>query len=216
MRCPNCGHIFGAENLVKVNGPTSATVTITDSHVNCPRCGAWADQIQEGTFDVAPDGTWRHLAAALRTPDATAEDYRQLAELLRHARSAGAPQEQVADEIATTTPVFGGLADFLKSPQMQGLAMWITVLLMVLSLYITYLTLEETEHAPPVPAPAPAPVVNVRIDQPSEQQIEQWIAGALRQTQGDTSSPARNRPCVCGSGKKFKKCCGAPGGPLHR
>jgi uncharacterized protein len=26
----------------------------------------------------------------------------------------------------------------------------------------------------------------------------------------------RNDPCPCGSGKKFKKCCGAPGGPYGR
>jgi uncharacterized protein len=25
----------------------------------------------------------------------------------------------------------------------------------------------------------------------------------------------RNDPCPCGSGKKFKKCCGAPGGTIH-
>lgn len=33
-----------------------------------------------------------------------------------------------------------------------------------------------------------------------------------------TTSPkiGRNDPCPCGSGRKFKKCCGAPGGPYGR
>ena len=29
-----------------------------------------------------------------------------------------------------------------------------------------------------------------------------------------TWPPARNEPCWCGSGRKYKKCCGAPGAPL--
>jgi hypothetical protein len=28
------------------------------------------------------------------------------------------------------------------------------------------------------------------------------------------SDPGRNSPCPCGSGRKYKRCCGAPGGPL--
>jgi hypothetical protein len=60
---------------------------------------------------------------------------------------------------------------------MQGLAMWITVLLMVIALYVSYMTLEDTEH------PAPAPIVNVHVDQPSEHQIQEWISEAIRQTQ---------------------------------
>ena len=31
--------------------------------------------------------------------------------------------------------------------------------------------------------------------------------------QAESSGPSRNAPCYCGSGKKYKRCHGAPGGP---
>lgn len=40
------------------------------------------------------------------------------------------------------------------------------------------------------------------------------LHGAVRQPIRREPTPGRNEPCSCGSGKKFKKCCGA-GGPLH-
>jgi hypothetical protein len=38
-------------------------------------------------------------------------------------------------------------------------------------------------------------------------QMRRVIAGTVRKGQ---QPPGRNDPCHCGSGKKFKKCCGAP------
>ncbi|WP_444543372.1 SEC-C metal-binding domain-containing protein [Mangrovihabitans endophyticus] len=35
-----------------------------------------------------------------------------------------------------------------------------------------------------------------------------------RTAQAESSNgPSRNAPCYCGSGKKYKRCHGAPGGP---
>lgn len=62
--------------------------------------------------------------------------------------------------------------------------------------------------------------------QPTEDQVREWIkeaviaAEAQQATAAPTarpsapgqvtgSSPARNQPCPCGSGRKYKKCCGA-------
>jgi preprotein translocase subunit SecA len=36
--------------------------------------------------------------------------------------------------------------------------------------------------------------------------------GASNPAQAESSGPSRNAPCYCGSGKKYKRCHGAPGG----
>lgn len=38
-------------------------------------------------------------------------------------------------------------------------------------------------------------------------------ASAPRTRRLATAAPGRNAPCPCGSGRKYKRCCGAPGGP---
>ena len=35
----------------------------------------------------------------------------------------------------------------------------------------------------------------------------------MRREPARSAKVGRNEPCHCGSGKKFKKCCGASGGP---
>jgi preprotein translocase subunit SecA len=37
--------------------------------------------------------------------------------------------------------------------------------------------------------------------------------GTRNPAQAESSGPSRNAPCYCGSGKKYKRCHGAPGGP---
>jgi uncharacterized protein YecA (UPF0149 family) len=44
-----------------------------------------------------------------------------------------------------------------------------------------------------------------------------WLIGHKRKgrTVAGGQSPDRNKPCPCGSGKKFKKCCGPQGTNLY-
>jgi len=37
--------------------------------------------------------------------------------------------------------------------------------------------------------------------------VAEWNSGAHGTFVNKTVEPGRNRPCQCGSGKKFKKCC---------
>lgn len=208
MRCPRCGLVFGADKFIKVSSPNSETVTATGNKVTCPRCGALAEQAVHGTFEVSPEGHWHHLASALRPRDATPEDYQELLRALQAAKDTGASASQAASDINENSPVFAGLAEFIRKHGEN----WILIICAVLTVWYARKAIES--HQPP----ATPLQVTVNVRQPSEQQIEQWIKNAVRQQEliDRGVSPARNLPCVCGSGAKFKKCCGAPGGPLHR
>ena len=57
-------------------------------------------------------------------------------------------------------------------------------------------------------------VVRVRTgNEPKREQVakpsEPAGDGTLRRMPKKASKPGRNDPCPCGSGKKYKKCCGA-------
>ncbi|MFB3142119.1 MAG: SEC-C metal-binding domain-containing protein, partial [Acidobacteriota bacterium] len=44
--------------------------------------------------------------------------------------------------------------------------------------------------------------------QPSQPQGQQQSAAAVKTVVRTTRKVGRNEPCPCGSGKKYKKCCG--------
>jgi preprotein translocase subunit SecA len=63
--------------------------------------------------------------------------------------------------------------------------------------------LPEPVAAPPAAARRAAPPA------PGASPAQAGAAGKSRAAPGKTGKVGRNDPCTCGSGKKFKKCCGA-------
>jgi uncharacterized protein YecA (UPF0149 family) len=62
---------------------------------------------------------------------------------------------------------------------------------------------------PGLDSPRPASPTQQQAAQPKQE-----AAKASAPSTGDDGEAkvGRNEPCPCGSGKKFKKCCGQPGG----
>ena len=63
--------------------------------------------------------------------------------------------------------------------------------------------------------PKAQPIKRIQIAKPSEEGFMNFGSGAKRvvrtaQPVRKEKEPGRNDPCPCGSGKKYKKCCGAP------
>lgn len=172
MLCPSCGLRFDAENLIRADGGT-AQITLTDISVDCPRCGASAKQVVQGNFAVSEDGTWRHLAAALVSSEATTRDYEELVSVLRSAQALGLPKEEVARTVRSRVPHLAAIADFLGSQRGDRVALWLTVIIAVMA----YFTSPATEP----PTPSPPPSVTVVVQQPSEEQVQEWIKAAVEE-----------------------------------
>jgi hypothetical protein len=185
-------------------GPGSSVQVIDSSIIaRCPNCGR--SVTSTGSWQVTEHG-WRSLARALRPPEVTAGDYRNLMGALRRASEEGSSAARVAEEVAAASPKFEGVANFLASRQGEALARWLLVLLAVLALILGADQPREFDVKI---------TVNEHVERPSEGEIESWIRTALEEAQRAPGargppSPARNRACPCGSGRKYKRCCGGP------
>jgi hypothetical protein len=157
--------------------------TFTGSRVTCPRCGAWAEQEMEGTFEVNDEGTWRHLASALVSAEATRKDYEDLASLLRSAQALGLPKEEVARTVRSRVPHLAAVGDFLE--RHEHIATWLAAIVAVVTLILMFQDSPSPE----------APPVNVVVQQPSEEQVREWIKKAVQEANRADEPPKEpNKP----------------------
>jgi hypothetical protein len=205
MTCTRCGLAFDADNLI--GGPPGAVVHLSNVGTNCPRCGGPARNRDEGEHRLDAWGNWRSVASLLREADASGQDYAKLLRILKASQAREDSAEVVADQVASQTP-FKALAQWMLSNKGVAVATWLPVLLVVLGWLVHQVARVGNSD------PNPGTTVNVVVNEgPSEAEIESRIRSALQQRQRATlrvPRPGRNQPCLCGSGRKFKRCCGSP------
>jgi hypothetical protein len=198
MTCPRCKGVW--ESRAISISDDSRRNTFENLHVveNCPFCSARVEK--QGSWHV-DRGVWRPLASALgEARNASAEDLAVLRDLLRVARETGATGEQVAEKIKVEAPRFGAVGDFLMSERGDRLAFWLAVLFA----FLAFLKGGDG-GAPTEPAPQ---VVNVQHGGATEQQIQEWVQQAIEQVEQQRVTQAPSSRCHCGSGKRYKRCCG--------
>ena len=220
--CSGCGHHYG-------DGPGGVPLLIKDGSelknvklemsgmlMQCPRCGRMnRPALPDGTYNVR-GGRWefvRQITEDLKEAKGSAEDFDTLVRLVREALSKNSPnQAQVAATIAAQTPYQRIAAMVRKHPNV------LPVLLAVL------LWLIPPPYEWGTASAAPAGVTVTQLEHLADQEMDalaRKIAGDIEQdenTVGGTehgqlhrlNPQGRNEPCRCGSGIKFKRCCGGP------
>lgn len=184
--CDTCGTIFNSGFFVE----NSTNISFSGNRSGpCPSCGGMGH---------VPDGVFNFIGNTieiLSAPERTVSELLGLAKLLREARTKGENREQVAARIEKELPSLSILAKLLPTNKNE-LYGFLSVVIAAVTFYT------QSGDKPPSQT-----VVNVT-------QIVQQITTEHPQNQSQIrSSPARkkqgrNEPCQCGSGKKFKKCCG--------
>jgi preprotein translocase subunit SecA len=146
-----------------------------------------------------PDGVFNFIGNTIQilsAPERTVSELLGLARILQEARDRGEDKEQVTARIEKELPSLSVLAKLLPTNKSE-LYGFLGVVIAAVALY--------TQSADKPPSQT---VVNVT-------QIVQQITNEQPQNRSQAQSPAtppkqgRNEPCQCGSGKEFKKCCGA-------
>lgn len=180
--CDRCGSVFPSG--LDIEGISIAFHDVSVGR--CPSCGGVL-RIPDGDFDLL-DKTITILSA----PDQSVRDLGRLADLLRSAKDKEQSHQDIADQVKRELPNLSRLADLLPKNRTQ--------------LYAFLMLLVAT--------------IDLLIRSPGQVTVNQMIQQVIVTPEMAPTSAApsmhverrtgRNDPCPCGSGRKFKKCCGAP------
>lgn len=180
--CDRCGAIFGSGMVVE----NSTNVSFSGCTAGpCPVCGG-TGHVPDGVFNVI--GSTLEVLAA---PERTIKDLTRLAQIFNEARAAKQSREQVAERVTKEVPAFSGVVELLPHNRGELYAFFALILA----------TIPLLKDCKPQERP------NVTINQVVNQVIVQQPA-APQLPPKLKPKVGRNDPCPCGSGKKYKKCCG--------
>jgi hypothetical protein len=224
VRCPLCG----TDQLLPAHF-TNVTFSggLTNIAVTCRACGRAFDAASgDGAYSTIVGRLQRVTAGVRILLDESRDDpahARQLLELLERHRTERTSPSQLADEIGEATAGgYSGFRTWLK--ENQDLAQWVGAGASVAAFLVMIILAFFDKPSSQAPA---GPHVVVNVQTPTDAELEERIREALKASRistgqptapGDSEtarragrSPARNAPCPCGSGKKYKRCHGAPG-----
>ncbi len=188
--CENsaCGAIFEYQKLI--GGKGSADIEMSNVRVGpCPKCGS---------SGVVPDGVYKYannVINFLTGPSSSIEALKQVEAILKKAKKEGASKEEVISEIEKASPdTAKALRDVPSGPSyIQWLMLIIAIISVAIQAHTSYFK-EDTNLE----------------DKVIEHLLEEnkSLNDEIRTYERKEPKVPRNAPCPCGSGKKYKKCCG--------
>jgi len=189
--CDTCGAVFRSGFVVE----NSTNITFAGNRSGpCPVCGGMG-HVPDGVFNFVGN-----TIEILSAPQRTLDELSRLAKILHEARETKQNPEQVAETIRKEVPGLSSLADFLPKTRAE-LYGFIALIVAVITLLTqggqsgrntTNVTLDQSINQ--------VFVETENVAKPKEK--------AVPQVKQATPKVGRNDPCPCGSGKKYKKCCG--------
>lgn len=187
--CENCGTVFSSGLFLEGKGAIISGCTAGP----CPNCGG-TGHIPSGVFDFIGN-----TIKILTTTDSSVVDYSRLARMLASARKERLSSQVVADQIRKELPQFAGISELLRPKTCADTLGWATLLIATISLIVQMIQGRQD-------------MSRISVDQVITQSFNQTLQMQVFTGNQRVKSKGvgRNDPCPCGSGKKYKKCCGAP------
>jgi hypothetical protein len=189
--CDTCGAVFRSGFVVD----NSTNITFVGARSGpCPVCGGMG-HVPDGVFNFVGN-----TIEILSAPHRTVDELSRLAKMLREAREKKHSPEEVAQTIRKELPELSGLADLLPKTRVElyaFLALIVALVTLLLSRSAggdrtTTITIDQTINQTLVDTERAAKPLDKSAQVPNKA----------------TPKAERNDPCPCGSGKKYKKCCG--------
>jgi SEC-C motif len=189
--CDTCGAVFRSGIAVD----NSTNITFVGNRAGpCPVCGGMG-HIPDGVFNFVGN-----TIEILSAPQRTVDELSRLATILREAREKKRSPEEVAQTIRKELPELSGLADLLPKTRAELYAF--------LALIVAVVALLSQSGG------GDSKSTNITVNQTINQvfiETEKVAKSPEKAAQSPNKAVpkvGRNDPCPCGSGKKFKKCCG--------
>jgi SEC-C motif-containing protein len=185
--CPSCGLVFEAKGAIELG--EGVTVESSGNRVSCPRCGAMANMV-EGTFTVR-GGVLR----ALTDLELTRERLADLGAVARLAQEGAITADIAAGQLGDHAPPLKSAIEAVPAPLRKA---FVWVLLTALSILAAQWLAEQRDDAA-TPADVQRAVERALREHDQQRPVSPRRRG---------SKVGRNDPCPCGSGRKYKVCCG--------
>jgi len=186
--CNSCGAIFASG----LDFDNAAEVSLSGCTAGpCPHCGGMG-RIPDGVFNFIGN-----TIQILLAPQRTVDELSRLTQILHEARKKQQSTEAVTKKIREELPSLNRLTDLLPTDRNE-LYGFLALIVAVVAL-VTQFAQNKREPS------------GITINQV----INQAYVGSgcppdvKPQSEQRPIKPSRNEPCSCGSGKKYKKCCGA-------
>lgn len=189
--CDNCGSVFPSG--FSVSGEATLTTAGCKSGP-CPICGSMGS---------VPDGVLRAAGDVIRLlagPQKTIEQLRMLASIIAEARNTVSEPNKAVDRIKREAPELSAIVDVLPKTRNE-LYGFLTVILMAIGTVIAGVALYKDR------SPSEADVQSM-VDKAIERSFQEHGETKKQQPHRAVPKPGRNEPCPCGSGEKYKRCCG--------
>lgn len=183
--CDTCGTAFPSG----FSFDNASNITLSGCRSGpCPSCGGMG-HIPDGVFNFIGN-----TIEILSAPQRTIRELTRLAQILRDAKEKQQTNEQVAEKIKNEIPSLSPLADLL--PKNRGeLYGFLAVVLAAIQLLTQ--------------APQPAQNITINVTQVVEQTLAAASATSIKRQTPPSKKVGRNEKCPCGSGGKYKHCCGS-------
>ena len=182
--CDTCSTVFNSGIIVE----NSTNISFAGNRSGpCPNCGGMGH---------VPDGVFNFIGNTieiLSAPERTISELTRLAQILREAKANSETKEQVATRIEKEIPALSKLAKLLPENRAE--------LYGFLALVLTAAQFFTSPSQPPITINVGQVIQMSIVETPISSVPERPLAGAKK--------PGRNDPCTCGSGAKYKKCCGS-------
>jgi hypothetical protein len=193
--CEKCNTIFRS-GIDLGNG--SITTSFTNCGAGpCPKCGG-KGRILDGVY-TAVGGA---IEAFVGPQDFSV--LKKLSVILETAKKEGSTRDKVISEIKETCPSFSKWSGFLPHDRTELYAFCMLVIMFIdtlLGLGKTDLNKNELTQQLEV-------TINNYYEGSAKRQPTSKSSLPIKSISADYNQIGRNEPCPCGSGKKYKKCCG--------
>lgn len=180
--CDNCGAAFNSGFVFE----NCRNISLSGNRSGpCPRCGAMGSVI-DGVFNVTGDAI-----QILSAPQRTIDSLQKLSLILKKAAQDKETSDEITQKINEQVPELSLISKYIPKNATDLIA-WLTFILLAIQ---TISQLGENE----------TPDVTVILNQAIEQSTEPKNYYPFNQP---VIPPSRSAACPCGSGHRYKHCCG--------
>ncbi|MBN2592401.1 MAG: SEC-C domain-containing protein [Sedimentisphaerales bacterium] len=191
--CEQCKFVFDSKFVGGVSD--GATIHLSGCGVSCPKCGRMAKIL---------DGVYKSIDGALEVfvENQSIEDLKKILSILEYAKKHKLDREEIVKKIKKEAPELSKLSDILPKTRVELYAFLMFIIMFIgqlIALSRRDLSKNElTQHF--------EMVVNQYYLTNEEKPVTPKVT--IKEQDASNFKVGRNDPCPCGSGKKYKKCCG--------